>query len=133
MKASKARLCMKFESNAMIRGRRCFLWKLPLWLRVVIAGWLSFTAVFGFYLTNSASLQHPDTVSYRGHVKLKFPITSAFQQSEKHQPATATRRNLIIIAHGRSGSSLTFSIIIPMCFTCTSHCRPWKELVNTSN
>lgn len=101
---------MKFESNAMIRGRRCFLWKLPLWLRVVIAGWLSFTAVFGFYLTNSASLQHPDTVSYRGHVKLKFPITSAFQQSEKHQPATATRRNLIIIAHGRSGSSLTGDI-----------------------
>lgn len=92
------------------RGRKCFLLKSPLWLRVVIAGWLSFSAVFGFYLTNSAFLQHPDTVSYRGHVKLKLPDTSAFQQSEKPQSGIATRRNLIIIAHGRSGSSLTGDI-----------------------
>lgn len=92
------------------RGKNCFLWRLPLWLRVVVAGWLSFTAVFGFYLTNSASLQHSDTVSHRRHVKLKLPDTSTFQQSEKRQSRTVARRNLIIIAHGRSGSSLTGDI-----------------------
>lgn len=92
------------------RGKKCFLWRLPLWLRVGIAGWLSFSAVFGFYLSNSASLQHTDTLSHRGHVKLALPDTSTFQQSEKHQPGTAARRSLIIIAHGRSGSSLTGDI-----------------------
>lgn len=92
------------------RGKKCFLWRLPLWLRVVIAGWLSFTAVFGFYLTNSAPRLQQDTVSYRRHVKLELPDTSTFQHSEKRQSGTAARRNLIIIAHGRSGSSLTGDI-----------------------
>ena len=96
--------------NRRRRGRKCFLSKFPLWLRVVIAGWLSCSAIFGFYLTNSALLQHPDILGYREDATLKLPDPSAFQQSEKPQSGIAIRRNLIIIAHGRSGSSLTGDI-----------------------
>ncbi|XP_078363375.1 carbohydrate sulfotransferase 4-like [Oculina patagonica] len=91
------------------RGKKCFLLRFPLWLQVIIAAWLSFSAVFGVYLANSASLQHSDTVSNRRYDKIGLPETVSMHQYNKRQSRTA-RRNLIIIAHGRSGSSFTGDI-----------------------
>lgn len=91
------------------RGNKCFLWTYPLWLRVIVTGWLSFSAVFGFYLANSISLQHSDTLIDTRREKMEDHDTFPLQKSDKHQSRTA-RRNLMIIAHGRSGSSLTGDI-----------------------
>lgn len=92
------------------RGKKYFRWRFPLGLRVIIAAWLSFSALFGLYLANSASrLQHLDTVTHRKYDKIKLPETSSLRKYGKRQSETA-RRNLIILSHGRSGSSITGDI-----------------------
>lgn len=92
------------------RGKKCFLPRFPLGLRVIIAAWLLFSVAFGLYLAYSTSrLQHLDTVTHRRYEKIKLPETSSLQQYGKRQSKTA-RRNLIILSHGRSGSSITGDI-----------------------
>lgn len=84
------------------RWKKIFFRRCPFWLRVITAGWLSFSAVFGIYLANYASLQHSDTILNRRHDQM--------EQSAKQRKSPTARRNLIIIAHGRSGSSITGDI-----------------------
>ena len=82
---------MKFWKRR--RRRKIFFFRWPFWRRVIVAGsLLSFFAVFGIYLANHASLQH-----------------SIVEQPTQRKSPSA-RRNLIIIAHGRSGSSITGDI-----------------------
>lgn len=84
---------MKFWRHR--RRRNIFsLRRFPFWLRVIIAGWLSFSAVFGIYLANYASVQHQHSIV----------------ETPKQHKSPSARRNLIIVAHGRSGSSITGDI-----------------------
>ena len=78
--------------------KKIFFERCPFWLCIITAGWLSFSAVFGIYLANYASLQHSDTILNRRHDQM--------EQSAKQRKSPTARRNLIIIAHGRSGSSI---------------------------
>lgn len=71
----------------MPRKRR--KWKFPLWLRVLLVASISFSAMFGLFVAISVSR-----------------LSNTLNNNHDEQGKTS-RKNLIILAHGRSGSSIT--------------------------
>lgn len=69
-------------------------------LSIVFAACLSFSVVFGLFLANSVSLQLSDVLENREQEKIV----------EQKSKSNSARKNLIIVSHGRSGSSITGDI-----------------------
>ena len=85
--------------KAKLRKRK--RWRFPLWLRILLVAWLSFTAMFGLFLAKAVPEKLSDTVEDRKQDKVN---------QEKPLKTRSARKNLVIVAHGRSGSSITGDI-----------------------
>lgn len=88
--------------------RACRRWILPLWLRGFLAGCLSCSFIFSLFLGMRDSVERSDDLANKYRDQRNKKINS--QQFKIHLPNMAARRNVIIVSHGRSGSSITGDI-----------------------
>ena len=88
--------------------RACRRWILPLWLRGFLAGCLSCSFIFSLFLGMRDSVERSDDLANKYRDQRNKKISS--QQFKIHLPSMAARRNVIIVSHGRSGSSITGDI-----------------------
>lgn len=108
--------------------RACRRWILPPWFRGFLAGCLSCSFIFSLFLGMRDSVERSDDLAnkYRDHHNKKI----SSQQFKIHLPNMAARRNVIIVSHGRSGSSITGDIFNhhPDVFICMNRFKLYREL-----